>query len=444
MGKLHRLCAFAWMMVTNVGCTVVLPEWITITRGTGDGDDSADPPNLPAPETPRGEMSELTPEQQVKKDEADAYIRDVIYQGRPIEKTVQGYSGVIYDYMKIAPLGIDLPDLSGLLPAPPADGIQLGLTELEKYPELLGPVGTTVFTRPDFSKYIMTDTGATSVEDWVQNHQVPSIPDSAYRLYAGLNIVEPNRGVSARVNMFKPEVAQGSFSVIELVVACPAIGPATEFLGILLSVDRANAEADALTSGATPVRMHVEHWKYDNGQRTGSYDAYGGDFVPYEERLNATGAVMDQVSVAGGDQWEHALMLIQAPNGDWVVLYNFQYLGAYPAHNLKSLQHGACRTQVYGEVYNPHPEQGWVATEMGSGQFSGAAQGHVAWIRQIRYFDQNFFPVEPTVDDAAHWTAPYHPPCYDRQSLYFQGSAGPLMTLGGPGGKNPLCAAKIP
>ena len=95
-------------------------------------------------------------------------------------------------------------------------------------------------------------------------------------------------------------------------------------------------------------------------------------------------------------------------------------------------------------MYNPHPELGWVPTEMGSAQFSSAPPGHVAWFRQIRYFDTNWWPTEPPSDDFVHWSKPYHPPCYDRQPLEYQGSAGPILKYGGPGGKNPLCAQKKP
>jgi hypothetical protein len=290
----------------------------------------------------------------------------------------------------------------------------------------------------------MTDTGATSVQDWVQNYQVPGLPDSAYRLYAGLEMPVANRGIHARINMFQPEVVQDSMSVVQLVVRCPAEGTAEEFLGVLLSVDRANLEADQITPAPHRVRLHVEYRRLVNGKYEGSFDMGRGQFEPWDARLADIGGPLEHVSVAGSDQWEHALMLLMTPTGDWVVLYNYQYIGAFPATQLSLLQQGGCGAQVYGEVYNPHPEQGWVASEMGSGQFSNAPTGHVAWARQIRYFDPNYFPVEPSNDDPALWSKPYHPPCYDRQPLSFQGSAGPLMTLGGPGGKDPTCAAKMP
>lgn len=83
--------------------------------------------------------------------------------------------------------------------------------------------------------------------------------------------------------------------------------------------------------------------------------------------------------------------------------------------------------------------------EMGSGRFGSTAANDVAWVRQIRYFDIDApFVYEPNTDDVAFWSKPNHPPCYDRSPQIFQGLGGPLMYLGGPGGKNPVCAQKKP
>ncbi|HRI67887.1 MAG TPA: neprosin family prolyl endopeptidase [Polyangium sp.] len=134
--------------------------------------------------------------------------------------------------------------------------------------------------------------------------------------------------------------------------------------------------------------------------------------------------------------------MIMAPNGDWLFSYNYEYLGKYPASLFKVLNQGACRAHVYAEVYNPHPELGWVRTEMGSGQFPNAPDGHVAWVRQIRYFDLNtWLPMEPPTDDMGYWSKPYDTTCYARNPLINQGAAGPLMLFGEPGGYRPECAA---
>lgn len=147
----------------------------------------------------------------------------------------------------------------------------------------------------------------------------------------------------------------------------------------------------------------------------------------------------------GGEQWEHVLYIIMDPAGNWWIFYNDQALGYSPASLFTMLNKGACRAQAYGEVFASHPEQGWPRTEMGSGRFGSTAANEVAWVRQIRYLDTNTpFVHEPALDDLATWSQPYHPPCYDRSPQIFQGSAGPIMYLGGPGGKDTVCAQKNP
>jgi hypothetical protein len=427
------------------GCVIVLGDGVGPGDGSGEvastssssGGDGH-PSMLPEPEEWRVDAPFLTPDQQNRKLEADAYIANVIYKGRPIEKTVQGYSGTIYDYIKVPPLDIEIPDIQGLLPGAPSDGIQLGLTEVEKYAELWGPVDSTVFVRTDFSKYIMEDTGATSVEDWLDNYVIQGIPNDPNRLYAGLNIPAANKGVFARINAFAPEVEKGSFSVIELAVACPAEGVHTEMVGIMLTMDWVNYDVPPKLS------VDVEWQRVTNGVKEGSYGRAGGYFTEPWIRATDVGAPVDQerISVRGGEQWEHALMIVMNPAGDWLFSYNYEILGYYPGSMFKTLNKGACRAHSYAEVYNPHPSQGWARTEMGSGQFPNAPPGHVAWIRQIRYFDANYWPMEPPSDDVALWSKPHDPVCYDRLPLANQGSAGPVMMFGGPGGKDPVCAQK--
>ncbi len=428
------------MVAMNMGCTIDLRGWVTLSRGDGNGGDTVDQANLPAPENPVGDLVVLNDDEQTRKAETEAYIAKVIYQGRAIEKSVQGPSGAIYDYLRLPEPDILPPDISSLLPAPPIDGMQLGMTEVERYAELWGPVGATVFTRPDFSKYIMEPDGATSVQDWLDNHVIPGIPDDPYRLYAGLDIIEPNRGIFARVNAFKPEVEKDTFSVIELAVACPAVGPAEEFIGILIGADWKNYQVPPT------LDLTVERWRYVSGMmQEGGYGEYHSGFVAEKIRPMDVGGPLEQFSVIGGEQWEHALLLIMAPNGDWWFFYNFQPIGKFPAALFTKLNQGACRAQVYGEVYNSHPENGWVKSEMGSGRFGSTAANDVAWVRQVRYVDVDGpFIYEPTKDNFAYWSQPYHTPCYDRSALTYQGSAGPIMYLGGPGGKNPDCAQKKP
>lgn len=183
-----------------------------------------------------------------------------------------------------------------------------------------------------------------------------------------------------------------------------------------------------------------------NGVKEGGFGKTTGHFVEWTVGPTGVGAALDpeHISVPGGEQREHMLYMIMAPNGDWWLGYNEGYIGKYPASTFKILNNGACRAHVYGEVYNPHPKLGWVRTTMGSGEFPNAPPGHVASIRQIRFFDTNWWPTAPVIDDFAHWSQPYDPVCYQRMSLADQGTAGPIMKFGGPGGKDPVCAQKKP
>lgn len=417
--------------MANTGCVIILGD------GTGNGTSGdGDTPLLPTPENAGEDPNvPLDPEQRKRQAEADALIASEIYGGYVPERSVRGKSGKIYDSLRIPPVDVTPPDVAALLPTSSVlEGVSLGMTELERYPELWGPAGTTVFVRPDFSKYIMDPAGATSIQDWIQNYQIPAIPDDPNRLYAGLDIREANVGVYARINAFKPEVTKGSLSVIELAVGCPAVGDATEFVGVFIGVDWANFHFPPT------LDLSVERWRDVNGKKEGGFNEVNNGFVQEEFRPTDVGSPLEHYSVVGGEQWEHALLLLMAPTGSWWVVYNGQAIGHFPAALFTTLNKGACRAQVYGEVYNPHPEQGWVRTEMGSGQFSGTPQGRVAWIREIRYLDTNYVPREPPTDDVTHWSQPYHYPCYDRQPLTSQNGAGPTLTLGGPGGKDPVCA----
>ena len=436
------LLVLTLLLPLNSACIIVLGDGSGLSGGSGAGGDGT-ASALPDPEEWRVPPVELTPDQQRRKDEADVYIAEHVYKGRPIEKTVQAYSGDILDYMKVAPLNVVAPEIpplweNAVLP----DDVTLALTEVEQYPELWGPTDTTLFTRPDFSRYIMEDTGASSIEDWIANYEVHGLPDSAYRLYAGLDVVVPNHGASVRINQFKPEVAEKSISLIELAVRCPAVGEATEFIGLLLTVDRKNLGADSFTKDAH-LRLRVEYVRNVNGKLVGTYD-FGGQFEELDpETYNAwpwptVGSVLTP-SVPGGAQVETWLALVMDLEGSWWAFYNGKPLGKYPHAQLTTLNQGACAIQYYGEVYDHDPADGWAPTEMGSGQFASAPAGQVAWVREPKYLDTTWLPMDPQDDSFERWSKPYEPSCYTRSSMVDLGMPWQSFKLGGPGGKDPLC-----
>ena len=78
------------------------------------------------------------------------------YKGQRVVTAKQGYSGDIIDWIDSSTLPV--PDE---IPVPPfpienfalSAGMELPLSELDRFPELIGPEGTTPQLRPDFSDY---------------------------------------------------------------------------------------------------------------------------------------------------------------------------------------------------------------------------------------------------------------------------------------------------
>jgi hypothetical protein len=278
----------------------------TITIGPYDDAEGTGPrttPALPAPENGPADEAPLDAAQQARKEEADWYTANVIYKGGEILHSVQLPSGDVLDFIKRDTLpAVELP----ALPFAPEDlvlpeGVELGLTELEQSAELLELAATaTPFHRPTFWPYILGETDATSIEDYLDRYQEGGQPSGTKRLYAGLVSLEPNRGVSGSMNQFRPEVAPEGFSLLEFSVSCPADGPAQEQIGIVISVDKFNS------FGVTrqkllddEPRLHIEYARPVNGKVKYNWDGMDGTFVANPLRLYYPGQKVP-VSVVGG------------------------------------------------------------------------------------------------------------------------------------------------
>lgn len=382
----------------------------------------------------------LTDAQRARKDEADRYVAQVIYQGAPVTQSLQLASGEVVD-------GLDrgtfpaLPSPLPPLPFSPADvalppDVTLALTEVEQIPELAElALKAAVFHRPTFWPYILGETDATSIADYLDRYEVAGAPQGN-QLYAGLVSNQANRGVTGYMNQFQPEVAAGSFSLLEFTVSCPANAP-TEMVGVVISVDKANLggrNAKGVFDGLP--RLHVEYANSKSGSIKYIWDGLDGAFVANPARRVWPGGVVP-VSALGGAQVEHLLTIFQSPLGDWWVAYGQELLGYYPASLFTLLNGGACESRWYGEVHNPRPDKGAVTTEMGSGKFAEAGRPNVAYVRNPKYYDPFWLSVEP--QDTV-WAAPYILSCYTRSP---QGpdpvSGGHIFNFGGPGGKDPGC-----
>jgi hypothetical protein len=309
--------------------------------------------------------------------------------------------------------------------------VELGLSELERIPELVELVATaTPFHRPMFWQYIVGETDATSIEDYLARYQEGGQPSGTKRLYAGLASLEPNLGVSGSMNQFRPAVEDQSFSLLELSVSCPAEDPVQEQIGIVISVDKKNGFGmDRQRHVDGEPRLHIEYAHLKNGKVQYTWDEQDGAFVANPIRLHHPGQKVP-VSSPGGTQVEHRTAIFQVPWGDWWITYNGDFLGYYPASLFTMLNSGACRSSWYGEVLRV-PSRGNIKTEMGSGKLIEAGLGHVAYVRKPKFYDLFWNAVEPKDD----WhMVPYAPLCYERGALW-----DGILHMNGPGGNNPWC-----
>jgi hypothetical protein len=393
---------------------------------------------LPEPETWYVPPPPLTPEQQLRKDEVDQYLA-YQYRDYDILEATQGYSGDIFYW-------VDPNTIPGsfLTPPPPSwtaqdlvspAGAEIGRTELELYPELRGAAGTPI-PRPDYSRYIMGMTGATSVQD-LANHQVSGQPSGQTRLYAGLHSLVPNRGASATFNQFQGDVEDGTFSLLEVAVVCPFAGDTTELIGVALSRDRLHGD-DA------KVRLHVEYTTTGGasfGDLLGGWDEKYVGFVPYHARPYGPGVEVPASMPGFGTQKEHRLDIFQSPAGDWWIAHNGNLLGYYPASLFKLLNTGACRAAYYGEIYDGTPTD-WTWSDMGSGEFASAGWGYASYVRDPSFQDSFYSPWYPgdCTDPNICYARPFDNNCYTRSTLTMgMPPWSRYFYLGGPGGDAPGC-----
>jgi hypothetical protein len=396
---------------------------------------------LPDPKVWHVDPPPLTPEQQQRQTEVDWYLVDR-YRKYTIVATTQGYSGDITDW-------VDPASIPGAIFTPPVlpfniDDIELppdvefARTELELYPELRGPVGTTPIHRPTFWGYVLGETGATSLEDYLTNYQVGGLPVGEYRLYAGLTYPLPNRGASGSINHFQGEVEPETFSVMEVTVVCDGLDfPNTlEQVGGVVSRDHANFR-DMETR--VHVEFHSQGVKY--GPNIGGWDEIRAGFVPFPYRPYGPGEVVPASLPGLGKQQEHRFDIGQDVYGNWWIFHNKNLLGYYPASLFDMLNIAACRSAWYGEVYDPTSED-WTWTDMGSGELAKAGYGYASYVREPIYYDlldSPFYPIDDT-EFKTTYMGPYNEACYSRDPMTYAAPPwGRYVYLGGPGGDAEGC-----
>ena len=431
-----------FFLLTLTACTLTLD----LNVGTNDRPDDSeyslpDPSNVD--DQPTNEQPTLDDDQQVRQSAAHKYTADVVYHGGTIVATFQLPSGDIVDFIDrdtLPALSFGLPQVPWTAAdlVPPA-GVDFGVPEFDQIPEMLDLAATaTPFVRPNFWPYILGETDAVSIEDYLERYQEGGAPSGTERLHAAHVHIAPNRGITGFMNQFRPEVEPKSFSLMEFAVACPAVGPAQELVGVVISVDKLNpfgTNYHALTDGEP--RMHVEYAVTDpaTGKARYRWDDMGGKFVPNLFRVRHPGERVP-VSVIGGTQIEHLATIFQAPNGDWWIGFDGDLLGYYPASLFSKSLLGdkGCSADWYGEVAwrRPAGATGWAKTEMGSGKFPAEGIPNVAYVRNPRYYGEWWTTVDATEPSSV--ASATQKTCYTRNPL-----TNGILTLGGPGGKDPGC-----
>jgi hypothetical protein len=373
---------------------------------------------LPEPAVWHVPPPQLTLEQQQRKEEVDQLLAEQ-YRDYYILEATQGYSGDIFYW-------VDPTTIPGsfLTPPPPTwtaedlippAGAELGRTELELYPELRGSAGTPI-PRPDYSRYIMGLTGATSVQDYLQNYQVSGQPAGQNRLYAGLHSLIPNMDASGNINQFHGDVEDGTFSVIEIAVVCPMFGDMQELIGVAVSRDRTTSGS----AGDGKVRLRIEYTTNGGasfGDLIGGWDEKYAGFVPYHARPYGPGGEVPASLPGLGTQEEHRIDIFQSASGDWWIAHNANLLGYYPANLFKMLNGGACRAAWYAEIYDP-TEGVWTWTDMGSGADMALGYGYLSYVRNPMFRDVIYGPWHAADCVLPECEAkPYDNKCYSRSPL---------------------------
>jgi|GEM_PF-1305838 len=387
---------------------------------------------LPEPSPRRVDPPAYTDEQQARKEEVDQFLCDRYQEeGWQILETTQTYGGDIIDWLDPASVPGSQVDPPPPIPASeyePLDG-ELQVTELDQFPELRAEAGIPV-TRPTFEAYIQGWTDAVSLEDFL-SQQEGGMPAGQTRLYVGLTTMVDNWGGAGRFTPFAGTVEEGTFSLLELAVACdgPDKDNTLELVGIVASQDKKHFDG--------VVRLQVEFFadgvKY--GDEKGGWHGFFRGFVPFEGAAYGPGLALVPLSTPGGKQYGSYFKILRAQNGDWWLAHNGHWLGYYPATLFDLINTKACDVSWYGEVLDTTPTDR-TETDMGSGEFAINGFGYASSIANMTYYDTSGAQNAPS---SFGTMGPTDPACYTKSDLFADALGVPYFILGGPGGDAPGC-----
>jgi hypothetical protein len=261
MATLLRTAALAAPAVLLSGCTI---DWNAFADSTTGSRSNMSPPGhiLPQPSVWRFPRPPLDAAGQKRLLEVERFIADQ-YQaaGWQIMDTTQSMGGDLYDWIDVN--SVEGADKEPPPPPPPEemqlpDGVERALTELDVDPELQRPEGAVPVLRPDFAAYVLGESEATSLEDFLTEQAVPGDASGGTdRLYAGMVAYAPNRGANANISTYGGLIEDGTLSVLEMVVGCPnAKGEMWQYIGIAASRDYVNKRYPNF--GDSVLRIQVE------------------------------------------------------------------------------------------------------------------------------------------------------------------------------------------
>lgn len=412
---------------------------IALLAGCTTPDEGPHP--LPEPSVSCGGLPAvvLTPEQQARQDEVNAFLAQRYdEEGWVILKTTETCVGDRWDWLDAASVPgseVDPPPLPAI-ELPP--DVKLQETELDLHPELQGPPDSVPMLRPSFAPYVFGDVEASSVEDFLAKsvQSLPGKPEGQNRLYAGINMAAPSVRVQTFINGYDGKVEKTITSLLEMAVTCQGSDPATtlELVGVAVSRDRWNFDRDVEPA---VTRLQVEFLTAGDatGNRVGGWDGRDIGFRPLKNAKYGPGVALGN-STIGGPVLD-SLFEIRNIAGTWWILHNHNWLGYYPPEFFDAMTFEACEVHWYGEVHDFTPTS-WTSTDMGSGKFASEGLGNAAYFRQPFYEDPAGMLHWP---DGAKEATPNDPLCYTSSGLLVDQGAffERVMYVGGPGGDSPGC-----
>jgi hypothetical protein len=291
-----------------------------------------------------------------------------------------------------------------------APGVDLMLTEIEVHTDLQCPPGSTAVDRPSHSAYVFRDTGAASLQDWLDNYpEVVGAPPQAppvHRLYAGVKTTVENGGANTWINTFNGgELEPETMSLLEMAVTCTHPDPQYsdtlwQQVGIAAVRDAANVD-DRGNTGDGALRLQVEFLTAGVATGEGKGGWHGRqstrDFTPRADSPYPAGATFDpsRTSTVGGPQFE-SFFQIKLRDGRWWLGHNGNWLGFYRTSlfpkvlDQEVLGTHACDANFYGERSDRRKDKTIpTSTDMSSGQHAANGFGSAAYFRDPVWVDIN-------------------------------------------------------